>query len=330
MKPSGGSGVAPGFAFESVRPGIAKANGGEAFLAQWDGFMAQHGHHTRGEADVMNPRWSEMPDAVLDLVRGYLRGIGQADPVAVHRQRGIEREKLAEECRRRLRNPLKRWLFDFLLVRAQRGCAFRENLKSEAIRHLAVARRLLLALGERLAGRGFLACRDDIFFLRLDELEPVVQGAASFDVHAAIAERRAEHARNLALEPPSVVVGRFDPGRCLPDEVDEAAQTLTGVGVSAGVATGPARVILRSDAGERVLPGEILVAPFTDPGWTPYFLPAAGIVVDMGGQLSHGSIVAREYGIPAVVNVGPATKIIRTGQRVEVDGNRGIVRILGG
>jgi pyruvate,water dikinase len=74
--------------------------------------------------------------------------------------------------------------------------------------------------------------------------------------------------------------------------------------------------------------GEILVAPFTDPGWTPYFVAAAGIVMDMGGMLSHGSIVAREYGIPAVVNVGPATQIIRTGQWIEVDANRGVVRVL--
>jgi phosphoenolpyruvate synthase/pyruvate phosphate dikinase len=87
-------------------------------------------------------------------------------------------------------------------------------------------------------------------------------------------------------------------------------------------------VILRSDATERVLPGEILVAPFTDPGWTPYFLQAAGIVMDMGGMLSHGSVVAREYGIPAVVNVGPATKLIKTGQMIRVDAGRGEVTIL--
>ena len=77
-----------------------------------------------------------------------------------------------------------------------------------------------------------------------------------------------------------------------------------------------------------VLPGEILVAPFTDPGWTPYFLPAAAIVMDMGGLLTHGSIIAREYGIPAVVNVGTATQVITTGQRLQVDGNRGVVRIV--
>ena len=133
--------------------------------------------------------------------------------------------------------------------------------------------------------------------------------------------------KNLTITPPSVVVGRFDPDDFVPDPVDEGAEILKGVAASAGVVTGPARVILRAGT-DHVLPGEILVAPFTDPGWTPYFLNAAGIVMDMGGLLSHGSIIAREYGIPAVVNVGPATKIIGTGRTLRVDGDRGEVRIL--
>ncbi len=109
---------------------------------------------------------------------------------------------------------------------------------------------------------------------------------------------------------------------------DAGADVLHGVAASAGMATGAARVILRADTDEQVRAGEILVAPFTDPGWTPYFVPAAGIVTEQGGLLSHGSIIAREYGIPAVVNVPAATKIIRTGQRLRVDGNHGIVTIL--
>jgi len=111
--------------------------------------------------------------------------------------------------------------------------------------------------------------------------------------------------------------------------VPKGARVLKGISVSAGVVRGPARVFLSVDTDEQVLPGEILVAPFTDPGWTPYFVPAAGIVMDMGGLLSHGSIIAREYGIPAVVNVGPATRIIRTGQIIEVDANVGEVRLIG-
>ena len=97
---------------------------------------------------------------------------------------------------------------------------------------------------------------------------------------------------------------------------------------SPGIAQGRARVVVSNTDDVVVLPGEILVAPFTDPGWTPYFVAAAGVVMDFGGMLSHGSVVAREYGVPAVVNVGAGTKRIRTGQRVRVDGNAGVVTIL--
>ncbi|MGC4120275.1 MAG: PEP-utilizing enzyme [Myxococcales bacterium] len=147
------------------------------------------------------------------------------------------------------------------------------------------------------------------------------------DLKAVVRKRRAEYSQNKAFQPPAVVVGRFDPRRhLLPPP--PSTKVLKGVSVSPGVAEGPARVLLTADSEERVLPGEILVAPFTDPGWTPYFLPAAAIVMDMGGVLSHGSVLAREYGIPAVVNVGPATRVLRTGQRVRVDAFRGEVQVL--
>jgi pyruvate,water dikinase len=106
------------------------------------------------------------------------------------------------------------------------------------------------------------------------------------------------------------------------------AKLLEGVPTSPGVVTGHARVILRADNHEQVRPGEILVAPFTDPAWSPYFITAAGLVVEQGGVLSHGSIVAREYGVPAVTSVRSATKIIRTGQWLEVDADRGVVKVL--
>jgi pyruvate,water dikinase len=106
------------------------------------------------------------------------------------------------------------------------------------------------------------------------------------------------------------------------------AKLLEGIPVSPGIVTGPARVILRADDHEQVLPGELLIAPFTDPAWSPYFITAAGVVMEQGGILSHGSIVAREYGLPAVTNVASATRVIRTGDLVQVDGNRGCVSVL--
>ena len=262
------------------------------------------------------------------MVRTYLSGFDKTDPLEHHRRRAQERDKLTRQCRQRLRNPIKRALFNFYLRRAQRGSLVRENLKSEAIRYWAAMRFILLELGERLVTRRILESRDDIFFLSLEEIDPVRWGKAGFKIREVIAARRAEYERNLAITPPKIVVGRFDPDNFIPDAVEETAESLAGLAVSPGVVIGPARVILRANTDEQVLPGEILVAPFTDPGWTPYFLPAAAIVMDQGGLLSHGSIVAREYGIPAVVNVGPATKIIETGQTIQVDGNSGVVRIL--
>ena len=186
---------------------------------------------------------------------------------------------------------------------------------------------MLLELGARLAHRGVLSSADDIFFLQLEELEAVLSPTSGFDPTSRIAGRRLEYQTNLQITPPSVIKGRFDPDNFEPDPVDRSVEVLTGVPVSPGVMTGKARVIARA-GDDQVRPGEILVAPFTDPGWTPYFLNAAAIVMDLGGMLSHGSIVAREYGIPCVVNVGPATKIIKTGQMLRVDGARGLVTIL--
>jgi pyruvate,water dikinase len=316
--------------FSSFALQLAGCRKGRDFLAQWNAFMYRHGHHTRGEIELFNARWSECPDFVLDMVRGYVEAIdaGHTSPIARQELLAGERAVLESKCKGRLRNPLKRALFSFFLHRAQKGGRFRENIKSEAIRSLALLRQLLLELGRRLAADERLADANDIFFLKIDELQSGSLWETETDLRALVAGRRTEYERNLKMNPPPVVVGRFDPDSFVPDSVDHRAKVFHGLGVSKGMATGRARVLLRSDANERVQPGEILVAPFTDPGWTPYFVAAAGIVMDLGGMLSHGSIVAREYGIPAVVNVGPATQVIRTGQWLKVDADQGVVQVL--
>ena len=302
---------------------------GRKFLAAWDVFMLEHGHHCRGELELSNARWSETPDYVLGVVRGYLRSIGRSDPLENQRRLAGEREQLAEQCRRRLKNPIKRWIFSWSLHRTQKLAVFREELKNQGVRRFAFARRVLLALGQRLRQQGILACGDDILFLEVSEIEPVVLGNAPFNWRERIETRRREYEKNLKLSPPALVVGKFDPYATNWPVASADARLLEGIPVSPGVVTGPARVILRADNHEQVLAGEILVAPFTDPAWSPYFITAAGLVVEQGGILSHGSIVAREYGIPAVTDVRSATKIIRTGQWLEVDADRGLVKVLG-
>jgi pyruvate,water dikinase len=314
--------------WEETREKIGEVEKGVEFLRSWDKFMRRHGHHCRGEIEPYNARWCETPDYVLGLVRSYIGCIGETDPIEEYERRAAQRHQFEEQCRQRLKNPVKRWKFNYLLNHAQRGCVIRENSKSHLARIVAKWRRMLVELGGRLSSNGVLENPDDIFFLRYDEVEPVTGGRANFDVKEVICGRRAEYERWKTVTPPKVVVGSFDAESIVPEPAVAGAEVLTGVAVSCGVVTGKARVILRADTDKQVLPGEILVAPFTDPGWTPYFVPAAGIVMDMGGLLSHGSIIAREYGIPAVVNVGPGTKIIKTGQSIQVDGNRGVVRIL--
>lgn len=312
----------------SVRTRIQAVKGGRQFLESWDRFMAHHGHHCRGEIELYNQRWSETPDYVLRLVRGYLGQVDQTDPVRGYDDRSRQRKQIEERCRRQVKNPIKRMIFSSVLTRAQNGSAFRENLKSEGMRWLTALRRVLLELGARLADKGVLNAPDDVFFLTLAELTATGRGETCVNVRQIVADRRAEHERNESITPPKVVVGRFDPKRSVPDTIDAGASVLKGLGASAGVVTGKAHVILRADTDEQLLAGEILVAPFTDAGWTPYFVPAAGIVIEQGGLLSHGSIIAREYGIPAVVNVSHATRVLQTGQTLRVDGNRGIVTVL--
>lgn len=298
------------------------------FLTAWESFVRDHGHHAQSEIDVMVARWSERPDYLLDLVRGSILATEQgADPLGEGRKRAKDRERLIAGCRQQLRNPARRAVFDTLLRQAQQGSLTRENTKSEAVRLLAAIRNVFLAMGRLLKEQGRLAQADDVFFLTLEELTETLRAGPTEGLPATVDHRRDERTRNLVLHPPPVVVGTYDP-----TSGEELRPTpggvFRGLGVSPGRAVGRARVIVDTTRGDHVMPGDILVAPFTDPGWTPYFLPASAIVMDMGGLLSHGSIVAREYGIPAVVNVGPATETIVTGQLLEVDGDRGEVRLI--
>jgi pyruvate,water dikinase len=311
-----------------VRARLCRTEPGRKFLAAWDAFMTEHGHHCRGEFELSNARWCETPDYILGLVRGYLRSLGQSDPLKNQRRLAEERERLTVQCRARLKHPIKRWIFSHSLRRAQELTVYREQLKNLGVRRFAFVRRVLLILGQRLHEQGSLSCCGDIFFLEVSELEPVATGGASFDWRGRIESRRREYEKNQKLNPPRVVNGRFDPNAPAWPVANADAKLLTGIPVSPGIVTGAARVILRADEHEQVLPGEILIAPFTDPAWSPYFVTAAGVVMEQGGILSHGSIVAREYGLPAVTNVASATRVILTGDLVQVDGNCGCVSVL--
>jgi pyruvate,water dikinase len=190
---------------------------------------------------------------------------------------------------------------------------------------LALVKPIVLDAGRQLAAQGRIASVDDVWFLSIPELLAAMNHA---DAPAGlyVAERRAAWAQAWQQKPPRIITSEGE----IPVASYAAGApmgALAGSPVSAGVVEGVARVV-RDPQTDRLQPGEILVAPFTDPGWTPLFIQAAGLVMEVGGLMTHGSVVAREYGIPAVVGVLDATTRIRTGQRVRVHGTAGYVELL--
>jgi pyruvate,water dikinase len=186
---------------------------------------------------------------------------------------------------------------------------------------LDVARCTARALGVALAREGAIDDPEDVFFLCLDELKRVPPGASEL-----VAFRRARHSHYDQLELPEYWEGKVKPRRR--GTAEEAGNTVQGIGVTGGVVEGHVRVVLDPLESDALEPGEILVCHTTDPSWASYFFVAAGAVIDVGGPLSHGAIVCRELGIPCVINARTATRQLRTGDRVRVDGASGQVIVL--
>jgi len=283
-------------------------------------FLARYGFRSIGEIDIGVERWSENPEHILGALANYLRlGDDALAPDAQFANGQREAEAMIASLLTRVHGP-RRAILRVVLGRVRALIGDREAPKFHIIRLLATpSRELLKPVGRDLVARGRLSDEDDIFFLTLPEAR---RAAGGEDMRKLVAARRDAFDRERAR--------RRIPRLLLSDGTDaEAALVSVGEGLrgspaSPGVVSGIARVIL-SPAGARLEPGEILVAPSTDPGWTPLFLTAGALVMEMGGMMSHGAVVAREYGIPAVVGVAGATEQIMTGQRVTVDGSAGTV-----
>jgi len=213
------------------------------------------------------------------------------------------------------------------LVRAVRfGLGMREHPKYLIVRCLAELRAEILDTAAALVTRGRLQAIEDVWMLTIDELLDHLENPKPADLTSIIAERKQEQERARHQTPPLVVTSEGEVPELAPPK-DLPPGALAGLGASAGVIEGVAHVVL-DPASEVLHAGEILVAPYTDPGWTPLFVHAAGLVCDVGGMMTHGSVIAREYGIPAVVGTRDGTRRIVTGQRLRVDGSRGLVEVL--
>jgi pyruvate,water dikinase len=303
-----------------IRAELTTTATGQSLADAVDDFLNRFGFLSACGTDLSRTPWSDDSTVIW-------RAIGRmaAQPAASAAQ-VADRTRVAAQARVRAHlNSLQRYAFDHLLRSTITHIDLRErnsSLISEDSFHL---RRIYLALADRLLLRGDLDQRDDVFFLAHDELRHLVQGdLPPSEARARTVERRAEMAMDAQLELPDTIYGDHVPARQFAAEEDRTF--LAGIGASSGLTEGYARIILDPILAHTELTSDdVLVIPFADAGWTPLFCGVGGIVAETGGQLSHSAIVAREYGLPAVVNVKNATRLIQEGQPVLVDGNRGRV-----
>ncbi|WP_214413395.1 PEP/pyruvate-binding domain-containing protein [Sphaerisporangium fuscum] len=310
---------------ESVRalsgPSLPEGPLPEVLRAELSGFLARYGHRAVAEIDLGMPRWSDDPSHVLGVLANYLRLDDRALAPDAQFARGAEEAEAMIATLARRAGGMRGMLVRFALRRVRELAGYREMPKNYLIVTLAAMREHVLAVGRELAADGLLDAADDVVMLGLGEIRAALGGADQRDL---VRRRRETYQRELRRRHvPRVLLSDGTE----PEAVGGAAPAegaLTGTSASPGTVTGVARVVL-DPVGAHLEPGEILVAPSTDPGWTPLFLTAGGLVMEMGGANSHGAVVAREYGIPAVVGVPDATSRITTGQKITVDGTAGAV-----
>lgn len=327
-----------------VLAALESSTEGKQFLTEIHKYLDKWGKRSDTVVELADPSWSEDPVVVIANLKAYLDE--EAVDPSIHWQQVVkEREQLVEETRKKLHGypePVRQQ-FEGLLVAGQNGQRIQEDhnwwIDQQGLHQV---RHVFLEFGKRFAKAGVIANRDDIFMLTGDEIRSETAAGMKGNFKSVVAERQAEMERWGKVAPPPMLGTDYGPppvnpvtramGRMFgtppapPDP--KHPELISGIPGAPGKITGIARLIVKlADAG-RLGRGEILVTPTTSPPWTPLFVTAGGIVTDTGGGLSHCAIVAREYGIPAIVGTRVATAAIKDGQRIELDGDAGTVRIL--
>jgi pyruvate,water dikinase len=308
---------------------LATLDGGaqarDALLA----FLGQYGMRCVGEIDITRPRWSERPTTLLPLILGNVKnfepGAGRRRFEQGLREAWEKERELLERLRALPGGERKARETKRMIDRVRTFIGYREYPKYFIVSRYFVYKRALLEEAERLVRTGVLRDEEDVFFLTFQELHDVVRTNRADD--QLISRRRDAFRCHQALTPPRVLTseGEVVAGAYRREDVPPGA--LVGLPVSGGTIEGRARVILDMAQAE-LEPGDILVTAYTDPSWSPAFVAVAGLVTEVGGLMTHGAVIAREYGLPAVVGVEHATRLIRDGQRIRVHGTEGYVEIL--
>jgi phosphoenolpyruvate synthase/pyruvate phosphate dikinase len=308
---------------------LAKLPGGREARDAIDAYLDKFGMRCVGEIDITRPRWSERPTTLLPVLLGNIKNFEpDAGKLRLEQGRQAARKK-EQELLERLRvlpdGERKAQEVKRMIDRVQTFSGYREYPKYAIVSRHFVYKQALLGEAERLVQAHVIREKEDIFYLTFQELHDVVR---SHQVDDQLIRQRENAFRSYqALPPPRVLTsdGEVIAGAYRRDDVPTGA--LIGVPVSAGTIEGRARVI-RDMAQADIEAGDILVTTYTDPSWTPLFLAIKGLVTEVGGLMTHGAVIAREYGLPAVVGVEHATNLIRDGQRIRVHGTDGYVEIL--
>jgi len=303
-----------------------------AFWEAFDEFLARHGHRSTTR-DVAAPRWRETPNAILSLIRVQLAGKEALPDPATLEAASLERREAAwEEARSRLGSGfmagLRRRILGWVCARAQTFTVYRENQRYYLDMIIAHLRFVVLEHGRRLVGAGLLADPWEAFLLEADELRTFFASPEPSDaLRRELEARRAHYDRWRERLPATFIYdGVETEGEVVegdPSAENGEADDAAGLGASRGVARGPLRVLRSVDDLDRIEAGDILVAENIDPGWTSVFPLLAGLVTETGGLLSHGALLAREYGIPAVMGVRDATRRFESGEQICIDGASG-------
>lgn len=306
---------------------------GKMFLEHMEQFRQKYAFRGAEDREISFPRWGDTPNLLIDILKILIQAGEEAKPEATERKNRVKREQTSQEILQVLSRQrwgrLKTVTFRFLLKYAQIYSLFRENQRYDIDRVFYGERKAFLAISERLVQMGVITEKDDIWFLAKEEVfDALYERVPRDEVSKIIVPRKAEYRRYLRTPPPMFLQGdkEFEPVLEEKEGVGPVdMHVLKGAAASSGKATGVARVVHSMSELNRVKPGDILVTNSTDPGWTPVFLLIRGLVLETGGILAHGTVLAREYGLPAVTSVRNATSLIKDGELIAIDGSRGTI-----
>jgi pyruvate,water dikinase len=303
---------------------------------EWDEFksrLKKHSDefgHTSFEFDFMNPTPAETPKLILDSIKMYVEGKG-SDPYTRQCEVVEKREQTLQKIRSRFKLIPNRW-FNKALKWAMDTCPAREDSLADMGMGHTTIRRMLSELGKRFVSKGALENAEDIYWLVEDEVNKLAsmleRSEKLPDYPGKVLTRKAEWREQMKLNPPPMLPATSRWAKIIPwARQNESGNVIKGLGASAGKVSATACVMFAPEDFSKMKPGNVLVAVTTTPAWTPLFTMASAVVTDIGGPLSHSSIVAREYGIPAVLATGIGTRRIQDGQTIIVDGSAGTVEL---